>query len=456
MPQSDNAFISKISVKEVPELNNLLVGDVSGYQVLVGKNIKEGELVVFFDANLQLSEEFCEKNDLIKKTLPDGTKKGYIEENRRIKALKFKGIKSEGLALPLDCLKYTGYDLSTLTPGMQFNNLNNHSICKKYVTQASVKASNALNKEGKAHKALITFPKSVDVGQFRKGLSLIPKGSLIIISAKLHGSSSRYINTLDTLPPKLFSILENKFFSKLKKYPKLNRFREIFKNLKYYAIKYFPRKEWVHLIGTRNVVLNSVPENNIGSFYGSEKFRYDIHSNIKLHKNEILFGEIVGYLHNGKPIMASQDIINFKNKSIIEKFGKKIIYKYGNIEGHCKLYVYRMALTNDDGYLITYSWEQMEQRCKELGLDVVPVIDRFFYDGCAERLFKYVDKLVNGVDGMTAVPDIIDPSHFLEGCVIRYESPYGIGWLKHKNFWFGVAEGFLREDPNFLDLEDVN
>lgn len=44
---------------------------------------------------------------------------GYFDETGRIRALKLRGVKSEGIFLPLSSLDYIGVDLSNIVPGSQ-------------------------------------------------------------------------------------------------------------------------------------------------------------------------------------------------------------------------------------------------------------------------------------------------------------------------------------------------
>ena len=102
--------------------------------VCVGLDTQVGDKGVFFPCDLQLSLEFCEKNNLLR-VLPDGTKgPGYMDPDKRnVKAIRLRGEKSSGIYLPITCLEYTGVDLNSLNPGDPVSTINGVEICKKYI-----------------------------------------------------------------------------------------------------------------------------------------------------------------------------------------------------------------------------------------------------------------------------------------------------------------------------------
>lgn len=432
------AYVTKIFTEPAPGFDNLVLGHCKDYQVLVGKDITNGELGVLFEQGGQLSEEFALKNDLVRRKDAYGNKAGgMFEENRRVKAIKMKGLRSDGFWCPLSLFEYTGYDLSKLKEGDQFDELNGRPICNKYVTQATLKA--AKNASVKVHKDLITFPKHIDTGLFVREAGLIPTGSYVMLSEKLHGTSGRYAFVQDDV----LRVSKANWirFKRMQHYlPFLSKFE-----------KFLYRREWTMITGTRNTVLTKGKED---SFYDSDPFRFAVAKKIgQLHKNEVVYGEIVGYTDGGSLIMASQPTANLKSKAITKMFGEHMKYKYGCVDQTCDFYVYRICTVNEDGVINEYSWKQVEKRCRELGLKTVPVIEEFLYDGNVEVLKQKVDKLVNGESGSEAFPSRLDQSHVMEGVVVRFEGPYGTGWQKHKSWVFGVLEGYLADDDTFIDLE---
>ena len=53
------------------------------------------------------------------------------------------------------------------------------------------------------------------------------------------------------------------------------------------------------------------------------------------------------------------------------------------------------------------------------------------------------------------MPSILDSNHLREGVVVRVDHDGGTDFYKHKGFYFGVLEGYLKEDPNFIDAEEI-
>jgi hypothetical protein len=429
---SYNAIVARIHTRPLPGSDNIILGSCRGYQVIVGKNIEDGQLGVFFEAGGQLSEGFAAANDLVRRKDAEGKSAGgYFEENRRVKAVKMRGAKSEGFWCPLENLAYTNADLSKLQEGDEFNELNGHPICNKYFTPETLKAQQANQKKGRKENAM--FAKHIDTTPFKRGINMIPEGAVIYISEKLHGTSFRYGHVLEKTPIVYKGL--SKWFAKWFRWPTV-------------------LSEWTYLNGSRNVVLEKRAPGAEG-YYGKEEFRYAATRRLALHKGEVLYGELVGFTETGKPIMEPQDTSVLKDKQIEKQFGKTIFYRYGAAEGECKMYIYRITQVNEDGHVVELSWPQMVARCRELGLTPVPLVEKFIYDGDQEALMSRVLLLTDGASGMDALPSRLDASHIQEGVVVRYESEFGTGWLKSKSHIFGLLEGYLKESDNYVDTEEI-
>ena len=431
------AMVARIYTRELPGSDNIQIGTCAGYQVIVSKDVTDGELGVFFEQDGQLSPEFCKANNLIALHDENGNKvegSGYFEENRRVKAVKMRGAKSEGFWCPMRMFAYTGFDMSKLKEGDTFDSLGTHPICNKYVTEATLKEQKARDKKPvKTRTADKMFTKLGDTTPFRMGVNLIPKGAIVYLSEKLHGTSFRYGHVLDDVVVKL--PVWKQWIHRLLKKPA-------------------PTKpEWVHLNGSRNVVLEK--RTGEGFYGGGEQFRYRATERINLKKGEVIYGELVGYTDTGRPIMEPQDASRLRDKKVEKAFGKTIVYKYNTEVGQCDLYVYRIKQVNEDGYVVELSWPQVVARCRELGLRTVPVSETFIFDGDFEALSEKVMALTNGPDGQSVLASGVDPSHIQEGIVVRYESEHGFGWLKSKAFAFGLLEGYLKEQADYVDTEEI-
>lgn len=420
------ALVVRIQTKPHPNADKLLLGNVSGYQIVVNDKTQDGQLGVFFGPDGQLSEEYATVNDLIGYIDPEtGEKKGgYFPKNRRVRAQALRGEKSEGFFAPLHSLEYTGYNLSLLKEGDQFDELNGHKICQKYVTPSTAKEQ---AKNAQLVKTNKFFAKHFDTPKLKDELDFIETDSVAYFTEKLHGTSGRFGYVLDlTIPER----------------SRLQRFLDglLGRKQKVHA-------EYKHLLGTRNVILKSLDQQ---SFYENENFRFKSVEQLygKLHRGEILYYEIVGYVSEEQPIMSPQSTKELKE--IKKQYGSTINYSYGQIPGQCKIYVYRITKTDENGHVIEYSWNDVKRRCNELGIDhvpqlIAPILLRNQEPGV--HALEVADMFVEG-------PSVLDSSHIREGVAVRIESVKGSQVFKYKSFTFGVLEGYLKNNDNYVDLEE--
>ncbi len=212
-------------------------------------------------------------------------------------------------------------------------------------------------------------------------------------------------------------------------------------------------KTWTYLNGSRNVTL----ENAAGpGFYGTNDFRYDVVRDVKLQKGEVIFFEIVGYVHDNTPIMPPQDVSKLKSKEFERQYGKQMEWTYGCQPGQHKMFVYKIIQTNEDGYGVELSWTQMLRRCDELGLQVVPLLDAFYIgpgadtdEGTTENWRRIIEGNVNG-------PSTVSAKQIREGVVARIESIGGIRYVKEKSYEFKILEGIVKDNASYVDLEEVS
>lgn len=416
------AVVGKIRVAPHPNADRLQIAHIHGFRVVVSIDAKDEDLYVFFQDDGQLSFEFCKEHDLIARKDENGNRAGgFFDIKRRVRAQNFRGVKSEGFAVPVSWFEFTGYDVSQLTPGMEFDQLNNVPICNKYYTEATRKAINGKKVEVNPLKA--AFPQHYDTSQFR--FAYLEKGDLIIITEKEHGTSVRYGNVEVERPVK--SNWLNQFFIKLG-----------WKKQKYYT-----SKEYV--LGTRRAILSKVNNSEYefgGGYYGGGE-PYTIAPRKlynRLKTDEIIYGEVVGYCSNSAPLFThSLD----KLPDLEKQYGSPVTYSYGCIPGEARLRVYRITQNGRD-----LSYFELQNRCEELGVEMVSHIDMFIYDGDRDRLNAYIETLLEG-------PSLIDETHLREGVCIRVENKYGHRVYKEKSFSFKLAEGIVKDNDTYVDLEEV-
>jgi hypothetical protein len=433
------AVVTRVFTRPLEGADNIQLGTCLGNQIIVGKDVADGTLGIFFPCDGQLSEGYCEANNLIRAEVftvdavtGETVKKnlgGMFEEKRRVKSLKLRGAKSDGYFATLESLAYTGVDLSTLVEGHQFTEINGHPICGKYYTPATLRAMKGKNPSAKKRE-VPTFPQHIETSQFRFAAGTIPEGSIIYISEKVHGTSGRFGNVPEEI-----------------ELPKPGKIKAlILKALKQEPVA--AKVEYGYLNGTRRTILEKKQPGNPG-FYQDETFRENVTRNISLHKGEIIYFEIAGFTTNGSPIMQEQDTAKLKDKTIEKRYGRVMTYRYGCSDNECRIWVYRITRINEDGQYVELPWTQVVSRCRELGLQVVPVIQGpFVYNGNQEELRAVVEMHTEGTS-------TIDPSHIREGVVVRAESEFGTFFIKNKSFSFGVLEGFLKEAEEYVDAEEI-
>ncbi len=129
------------TIKEIHKHSNadrLQCCEIFGNNVIVDMSYTVGDRVVYFPVDGQLSEDFANENNLVRKKDENGNNVGgYLEPDKRnIRALKLRGEKSDGLVLPISVLsKYT--DIDNLKDGDQITVLNGQEICKKYIPRGN-------------------------------------------------------------------------------------------------------------------------------------------------------------------------------------------------------------------------------------------------------------------------------------------------------------------------------
>lgn len=425
------AIISKITeVIEIPGADKIHVAKVLGESVVVSKDWGVGFVGVLFPVDVQLSEEFCHNNNLFRHSEQnkDKEKKGFFDDNRRVRAQPFLKIKSEGFFADLSCFDYLGkYEHKV---GETFDELGGKKVCEKYLTEkAKTAKGNAAVKQAKNNYAPF-FEKHVDSEQFRHYAHLIPKGSLLSFHAKVHGTSARMAYTLVEKPvSKIESVLE--FIRSFGK-----------------AEKRSTKKEWDYVVGTRNVVLIDTGKEG---FHGSEQFRFDAMNLVKpyLEKGMTIYGEIAGYA-NGTPIMPRHSIEALKDKAFTKKYGKEVVYSYGCKEHEFRFHVYRITYLNHEGKNVDFTQQQLDKWCKDRDiLGPLEVHPQMVYDGDVEKLRELVEELTQRPDVLTE--DYIDPSHLSEGIIIRVDNgKLTPEFYKSKSYAFRVAEG-LEKVSNMED-----
>lgn len=412
------------NVRSHPNADRMKLADCFGNTVCVGLDAAEGETVVYFPTDGQLSIEFCRVHDLVRRKDENGNPAGgYLEPDKRnIRAIKLRGEKSDGLVMPLSCLAYTGVNLDEIKVGDQITTINGHEICCKYIPRSN--SSNRRHQGGgnRTRKVKVPtaplFSEHADTEQLAYNLGAFKTGDEIEITLKMHGTSQRtgYLPVLQGYKRSLWDRICGRTGS--------------------------PIYDWGYVSGTRRVVL----DNYEGGFYGSNAFR-EQHSKTfegKLHKGETVYYEVTSFTDIGVPIMGSAAV----PKEAQKEYGKEMIFHYGLAEGS-DMYVYRMTLTTEEGFVIDYSPDFMRYRCDQMGVKSVPV----FWKGIVpEHPGSKDDPTITAGEWVKNLaerfydgPDPIGKTHVREGVVVRIVNRPKFTAYKHKNFLFKCISGIISE-----------
>ena len=420
------AQVIKLPAKvPVPKLDNLVEINYQGNSVLVGKDSDPNELYLFFPAECQISHDFLSKNNLYRhETLnADPTQKGFFEDNRRVKAIKFKGIISSGFIIPLSSLfrEKMGVPAGiTFSIGDEFNEIGGYEVCRKFIRKvqgtSGMKNPRTGFLDGIIDKK--AAPEHPDTAQLLKNTHKLELDSQIVVTYKLHGTSARTYNTL----------VKRKLTWKEK-------------IAKFFGVK-VPTEDYEYVACSRRQVksvgFEELPNKN-HFFTDGDLWSEFAKKNLegKLNKGESIYYEIIGKTYGGGEIQGNG-------------------YHYGLSEP--KAYVYRIANINPQGIEVDLSYEQMKLRAKQLELEVCPELFRGTVD---EFLNKY-DKFEDGTDSIETAftrvfynkllekPSILDPNVIEEGFCIRAENYPKPDIFKIK------SKIFLKQESDWLDKDTVN
>lgn len=423
-----SAYITTIKgLRKHTNADRLMCTTIFGNNVIVDSTYREGQRVIYFPTDGQLSEEFATENNLVRVKDEQGNNVGgYLDPNKRnIKALKLRGEQSDGLVLPIEVLnKYT--DISNLKDGDQITELNGHEICKKYIPHSNRKnhsssSNKARNK--KEEKEQISYPyfvEHIDTAQLAYNQAAFKEGDICYITLKMHGTSARTANTVEITRKKMPVILR-----------------------KVFHIKDKVTQEYKPVSGTRRTTLRDYE----GGWYGSNAFRQKYHDFFKdkLPQGMEVFYEIVGWVDDNTTIMGRCSNKLIKDKEFSKQYGNETVFSYGCGIGQNDCYVYRMTVTTPDGYAFELPWEQVQLECEKMGVKCVPTFERFIFTTW-DDLMARVEKYYDGVDP-------VGKTHVREGVVVRIDNRSKFTAYKHKNFSFKCLSGIILDNAN---LDEIN
>lgn len=405
------------ALEDLEGLDNLKGLRVFGMQALVSKDVQVGDVGVLFSTEVQLSQTFAAVNNLHRHTNlnMDPTKAGYLEDSRRVKAIKLRGHRSDSLFMPLDAFGYLGVKPSDFEVGDVFDSINGNEILRKYLVKEP-KLNN-----GPAARIrrvdLKVFPEHIDSENYWRNSDKIAQDAPVVVTQKLHGTSVRY----GTVP-----VARDKGY-----------WERLMNKLGFPTVE----TEYRFVVGSRKVVKSIDGEAESAGkahFYADDLWsRYAAEANLDelIPPGYLVYGELIGWTPDGAPIQPN--------------------YTYDLSPGKTDFYVYRIATVTPSGVVTDLSWPAAKAFAHGIGLKTVPEVwttlhsrfqpepwmDKSYYDGW----------VFSSGDGWPDTPvPLSDGNTVDEGVCIRYDGPNGIYILKAK------SPIFLGHESKLLDTGEAD
>jgi len=216
--------------------DRLQLADALGYQVIVGADVKEGQIGILFAEGGKLSHEMLMANNLYRKHPETGEPMGgFFEANGRIRVVKLRKEKSEGFWTSLDSLHWACKDgvAPYFEVGMEFCELFGNKICERHYTAATLRAINKAKKNYRKpkwlpkflvplHKKYVInrakfdpcpdFKKHFDTAKLRRVVGTLPENVSVQVSVKSHGcvSADTVVETLEHGKITIGEVVNNK------------------------------------------------------------------------------------------------------------------------------------------------------------------------------------------------------------------------------------------------------
>jgi hypothetical protein len=395
--ETNNAIITTLSnIHKHPNADRLLLATVLGTQVIVDLLAKDGDLVIYFDPNLRLSNGYLYNNNLYsnKEMNKDITKKGYFGKNGKVRAIKLKGEISNGYVAPLGSLNFAaGFDVINATISAEFTHINGIEICRKYIVNTPGISGHSGEKKSGPKSAM--FHQHWDTKQFMRELASVPVGSQLYLGEKIHGTSGR--------TGKVLCDNNKKWWQAWKE-----------------------RMVWKVLSGTRRI--DSIDAHLPG-------IRREIEGKVaaNLRMGEEIYYEIYGY----------------EGAAEIQRG-----FNYGCRPTQYKVLLYRVTITTPDGFCVDLDRESVYRRAEELGLEK-PTLVQILTQSANGLVVLPTEKVIEWIKAFSAGRSALDQNTLREGVVVWFRNHYG-SWtcLKHKSEEFLMLESKHR-DEEIGDIEDL-
>lgn len=218
------AIVTRLrNVRQHSNADRVKLATCHGNQVVVGLSNTDEELGVYFPSDGVLSHEFAHANNLYRdntKNANPNDKPGMFDDNRRIRAQKFRGEISDGFWVPISNFNFIKkLPSELLEEGYEFDAINGTPICNKYINPSTIKAAQQNQpKKTKTAKTSIMFKEHIDTSHFGRCMHEIKPNDLIIITEKFHGCVhyDSIVNTLEYGDVKIGWLVDNRVNAHIK------------------------------------------------------------------------------------------------------------------------------------------------------------------------------------------------------------------------------------------------
>ena len=352
-----------------PEVTRLKCCVIDGFNIICGIDSEPG-LYIYFPTACCINPDFLRYANLYrhKELNNDPEQSGMFDDNGRVKAIRLRGELSEGFILPAVMLENYIVSVTNVNyeaeEGIEFDSVEHEGktfwINKKYIpkntrTPGAPGSGNRGGKQPKGLDKLIEnqFRYHYDTTLLKKCPNVIKPDDLISITEKVHGTS--------TIHARVLCKRELTWKQKIARW-----------------LTGYEFNDYDYLYSSRTVIKNRHYNKNVtDGFYGVDVWA-EADKVIKpyLQKGMTIYAEIVGFLPNGGYIQKGYDY------GCTMPIGGT--YKLGE---HFKVLVYRITMTNVDGVVHEFSAREVQQYCKNVGLDCVTE----YYYGFAKDLYPELD-----------------------------------------------------------------
>lgn len=310
---------------------------------------------------------------------------GFFEKHGRVKAMKLRGVISEGYLMPIsfvnDWLESKGekFRITGDHVGEVFDSIGDVVFCRKYVNPNTLYKSVSVFDDQSVDKFITKF--KITIGEFNRvnetSFSLkdkLKKGDKYLVNkncVKSHGKQARkesrlvedqfrlHGNTVNLKrnmhnmnPDDIITISEklhgcNVTIGRPLVKKKIGILSRILKKLGFDIID----KKYDLVYASRRVVKNEYADQETQDFYDTDVWGY--HANDisgKVLDGYTIYGEIVGHTPTGSSIQGK--------------------YDYGCKETESKLFVFRVTYTTPQGMVIELTHPQVQRYCEMYGLDM--------------------------------------------------------------------------------------